>query len=161
MAKAGRGSDQFMVRLPDGLREQIRRHAEHNGRSMNSEVVSLIEYGLWEADMARMQAGLEPFREATDEDWEIIHHARKITAKSKEPPNSHSKSDGVPFFDDERPADGDETEPRIYLTDRTIDESEFSRVLAEENRKAFAAAMQRLGVKMMPLDTEDENEADK
>src|SRR3954467_10020543 len=35
----GRGSDQFVVRLPDGMREKIAQAAEANGRSMNSEIV--------------------------------------------------------------------------------------------------------------------------
>ncbi|QGA56891.1 Arc family DNA-binding protein [Brucella sp. 2280] len=43
MAKAGRGSDQFMVRLPDGMRDQIAGIAEKNGRSMNAEVVARLE----------------------------------------------------------------------------------------------------------------------
>lgn len=43
MAKAGRGSDQFMIRLPEGMRERIKSVAEKNGRSMNAEVVALLE----------------------------------------------------------------------------------------------------------------------
>ena len=47
--------DQFMLRLPDGMRDQLREVAEKNGRSMNAEIVyrlastlnapSLQEYG--------------------------------------------------------------------------------------------------------------------
>ncbi len=44
MAKAGRGSDQFMVRLPEGMRERIKRAADRNGRSMNAEVVATLEH---------------------------------------------------------------------------------------------------------------------
>jgi hypothetical protein len=40
--KAGRGSDQFVVRLPDGMREAIAHAAETNSRSMNSEIVERI-----------------------------------------------------------------------------------------------------------------------
>jgi hypothetical protein len=43
MAKAGRGSDQFPLRLPDGLRDRIKQLAEANGRSMNAEIVSTLE----------------------------------------------------------------------------------------------------------------------
>ncbi|MDE3818775.1 Arc family DNA-binding protein [Sinorhizobium meliloti] len=43
MAKAGRGADQFMVRLPEGMRDRIAASAEHNGRSMNAEVVARLE----------------------------------------------------------------------------------------------------------------------
>lgn len=42
-AKAGRGSDQFMVRFPDGLRDRIRSAAETNSRSMNAEIVYRLE----------------------------------------------------------------------------------------------------------------------
>jgi predicted transcriptional regulator len=43
MPKAGRGSDAFVVRLPDGMRERIRKAAETNNRSMNAEIVSRLE----------------------------------------------------------------------------------------------------------------------
>lgn len=42
MAKAGRGSEQAMIRLPDGMRDQIRDAAERNGRSMNAEIVERL-----------------------------------------------------------------------------------------------------------------------
>ncbi|MDX1201097.1 Arc family DNA-binding protein [Sinorhizobium medicae] len=100
MAKAGRGSDQFMVRLPEGMRERIRRHAEANGRSMNSEVVSLIEVALWEADMARMQAGLEPLRETDKRDWEIINQARELESRRKDAAKDPMNFQEVPFFDE-------------------------------------------------------------
>ncbi|MDH4438873.1 MAG: Arc family DNA-binding protein [Rhizobium sp.] len=49
----GRGSDQFPLRLPDGMREQIRSASEATGRSMNAEIVN------------RLQASFEPGRLAT------------------------------------------------------------------------------------------------
>jgi hypothetical protein len=39
---AGRGSDQFMLRLPDGMRDMIAEMAEWNGRSMNAEIVTAL-----------------------------------------------------------------------------------------------------------------------
>lgn len=39
MIVASRGSDQFPVRLPDGMRAKIKTLAANNGRSMNSEIV--------------------------------------------------------------------------------------------------------------------------
>lgn len=53
-AKAGRGSDQFIVRLPDGMRERIRAEAEANGRSMNAEIVARLEASL------ERDAGIQP-----------------------------------------------------------------------------------------------------
>jgi plasmid stability protein len=35
--------DQFIVRLPDGMRERIRVAAEANSRSMNAEIVATLE----------------------------------------------------------------------------------------------------------------------
>ncbi|WP_051520978.1 Arc family DNA-binding protein [Rubellimicrobium mesophilum] len=35
--------DQFIVRLPDGMRDRIRRAAEVNNRSMNAEIVATLE----------------------------------------------------------------------------------------------------------------------
>jgi hypothetical protein len=43
IAKAGRGSEQFMLRLPDGMRDRIREAAEANQRSMNAEILSRLE----------------------------------------------------------------------------------------------------------------------
>jgi hypothetical protein len=42
--RAGRGSDQFMVRLPDGMRDFIAEMAEKNGRSMNAEIVNALAH---------------------------------------------------------------------------------------------------------------------
>jgi Arc-like DNA binding domain len=44
--RPGRGSDQFVLRMPDGLRTKIARLAKANGRSMNSELIDRIEKSL-------------------------------------------------------------------------------------------------------------------
>jgi len=46
MAKQGRGSEQAMIRLPDGMRDQLKALAEQNGRSMNAEIVDRLEKSL-------------------------------------------------------------------------------------------------------------------
>lgn len=38
-----RDSDKFMLRLPDGLRDRIKAKADQNGRSMNAEIVQVLE----------------------------------------------------------------------------------------------------------------------
>lgn len=43
MARAGRDSDGFRLRLPDGLRDRIKAAAEAEGRSMNAEIVGALE----------------------------------------------------------------------------------------------------------------------
>lgn len=40
---AGRESDKFQLRLPDGMRDRIKAAAQANGRSMNAEVVATLE----------------------------------------------------------------------------------------------------------------------
>ncbi len=42
-SKTGRGSDQFPLRLPEGMRERIKAAADMNNRSMNAEIVSTLE----------------------------------------------------------------------------------------------------------------------
>jgi hypothetical protein len=37
-----RGDDQFPIRLPDGLRDEIKAAAKANGRSMNSEFLARL-----------------------------------------------------------------------------------------------------------------------
>ncbi|MGI3170649.1 Arc family DNA-binding protein [Pseudooceanicola sp. C21-150M6] len=41
--QSAQNQDKFIVRLPDGLRDRIRLAAEANHRSMNAEVVALLE----------------------------------------------------------------------------------------------------------------------
>lgn len=38
--------DQFVVRLPDGMRKQLANAAHRNNRSMNAEIVSVLQAGL-------------------------------------------------------------------------------------------------------------------
>jgi len=45
-AKTGRGSDQFPLRLPDGLRDTLKELADQNGRSMNAEIVARLQDSL-------------------------------------------------------------------------------------------------------------------
>src|SRR5690606_26183582 len=51
----GRGSDQFPLRLPDGMRDAIKKEAEANGRSMNAEIVARLD-----ASLARSITGGKP-----------------------------------------------------------------------------------------------------
>lgn len=72
-----RSLEKIVVRLPDGMRDRLKAHAAANNRSVNAEVVSLLEAALWEADYARMEAGLDPLRPVTDSDREIMSLARR------------------------------------------------------------------------------------
>lgn len=45
-ATIGRESEQFSLRFPDGMRDQVKRAAERNRRSTNAELIFLIERGI-------------------------------------------------------------------------------------------------------------------
>lgn len=47
--RPGRGSDQFPLRLPDGMREQLKDAANLSGRSMNTEIVHRLEQSFKDA----------------------------------------------------------------------------------------------------------------
>jgi len=47
---AAKDADQYMLRLPPGLRDRVARRAAENGRSMNTEIVEAIEKHLEGAD---------------------------------------------------------------------------------------------------------------
>jgi predicted DNA-binding protein len=47
---AAKDADQYMLRLPPGLRDRLARRAAENGRSMNTEIVEAIEQHLTGAD---------------------------------------------------------------------------------------------------------------
>lgn len=46
MPVPSRGSDQFLLRLPDGMRARIAASAKANFRSMNSEVIMILASAL-------------------------------------------------------------------------------------------------------------------
>ena len=43
---AAKDADSYMLRLPPGLRDRVRKRATDNGRSMNTEIVAAIEQWL-------------------------------------------------------------------------------------------------------------------
>ena len=65
--KVGRGSDQFMVRMPPGMRDALAAEADRSGRSMNAEIVARLDASFEEflslegmvAVSKRMQACVE------------------------------------------------------------------------------------------------------
>jgi Arc-like DNA binding dprotein len=56
--RAGRGSDQFIIRFPDGMRDQIAKLATANGRSMNAEIIDRLEKSMAEITL---ESGLKTF----------------------------------------------------------------------------------------------------
>lgn len=41
--RASRGADQFMVRMPDGMRQRLSERAADSGRSMNAELMAALQ----------------------------------------------------------------------------------------------------------------------
>jgi hypothetical protein len=61
---AAKDADQYMLRLPPGLRDRVAHRAAENGRSMNTEIVEAIEKHLEGADrMTRLWDFIEKHRE--------------------------------------------------------------------------------------------------
>jgi hypothetical protein len=46
----GRGSDQFVIRFPEGMRDRIASLAAANGRSMNAELIDRIGKSMVDSD---------------------------------------------------------------------------------------------------------------
>ena len=59
-----RHQDQFVLRLPGGMRERIAELAETNNRSMNSEIVAILEKALIPNLSGRLQKLLEQVKSA-------------------------------------------------------------------------------------------------
>ena len=66
--KTGRGSEQFQLRLPDGMRKQLAEVAEREGRTMNAViVVALVRYFETERQSAALRAQIQaPGQGSTD-----------------------------------------------------------------------------------------------
>jgi predicted DNA-binding protein len=61
---AGKDAEQYMLRLPAGLRDRVARRATENGRSMNTEIIDAIEKHLEGTD--RISQLWEMFQEHRD-----------------------------------------------------------------------------------------------
>lgn len=61
--KSVKDYDKFVVRFPDGLRDAIADRAKANGRSMNSEIVQILEDAIAGRDESMHGADLRTLRE--------------------------------------------------------------------------------------------------
>jgi hypothetical protein len=64
-SKVGRRSDQFSLRLPDGMRERIKDIAAENHRSINSEIVTMLEKHIRTGVETKKAAAVVPAHTAT------------------------------------------------------------------------------------------------
>jgi hypothetical protein len=75
---AAKNADQYMLRLPPGLRDKVARRAAENGRSMNTEIIDAIENHLRGADrVTQLWETFEKHRaniEAIGLIWDAVDH---------------------------------------------------------------------------------------
>lgn len=93
----------YTVRLPAELYKRVQAHAEANERSANAEIISLLDVALWEADWARIEAGMEPLRETTPEERDMIERNRaalKRRATAVSETESSAVADELALLDD-------------------------------------------------------------
>ncbi len=81
--------DQYMLRFPDGLRDRIKAAAEANKRSMNQEIIALLEEKFPEPSdfpeslMERIREKLGPLDERTAKTvWLAVDTAVKLTSEA-------------------------------------------------------------------------------
>lgn len=72
-------AERFQIRLPDGMRDRIKKLAAENGRSMNSQIVQMLEYAIDDLDVAAHTYSRGNKAEATrDYLREEVRRARSI-----------------------------------------------------------------------------------
>lgn len=64
--KQVRDYDKFMLRFPDGMRDAIAERAKKNGRSMNSEIVQILQDALYTPTDEELDALIEEFGHGID-----------------------------------------------------------------------------------------------
>ncbi|QNB13421.1 Arc family DNA-binding protein [Paraburkholderia tropica] len=75
-----RSAAQFVVRLPDGMRDRIAAEAEKNKRSMNAEIVARLEASLAQTDPNQF-VNMQQYNELKQEILEYVLDS--IDAKKK------------------------------------------------------------------------------
>ncbi|MHA6687702.1 Arc family DNA-binding protein [Mesorhizobium sp. A556] len=77
-----RDYDQFVVRLPDGMRERISQAADHNARSMNAEIITRLEQtfdpSMISEEIADQIEALHQCETALDKNREDLNKANEI-----------------------------------------------------------------------------------
>ena len=77
-ATNSRTADKFVVRLPDGMREQVAEVARKNHRSMNSEIIDRLEQSLLNAQFESAQQMLDGSLNAEELKAELTRAYRVI-----------------------------------------------------------------------------------
>jgi Arc-like DNA binding dprotein len=69
---AGRGSDQFVIRFPEGMRDRVANLAAANGRSMNAELIDRLEKSMSYND------SIQELEKSISDLWILIRNYREI-----------------------------------------------------------------------------------
>lgn len=72
--ETGRDSDKFMLRFPDGMRDQIKAAADTNRRSMNAEIIARLSFTLSHDALNAEIAALTLSAEADEAEVEQINN---------------------------------------------------------------------------------------
>lgn len=59
--------DKYVIRFPDGLRNRIKKAAEHNNRSINAEIITTLEEKYPPSDEGAAQEMIQLFSQLTPE----------------------------------------------------------------------------------------------
>jgi hypothetical protein len=107
--------DQFMLRLPDGLRDRIKTEAEKNKRSMNAEVVATLEqkYPPKTIDVRELAEFLSSLgqNEDPDEDRRYIEQLNDVFSKVEHPYTVRQSGTGeITFYPYATPKVSDRTD---------------------------------------------------
>nr|WP_195606431.1 Arc family DNA-binding protein [Klebsiella oxytoca] len=91
--------DRFNVRLPSGMREAIAERAKANGRSMNSEIVSILEERLYcgdgdldDMDVNEMLEVIKMQRDLLKKYSELVERGSKTLQEISETLKNNKKS---------------------------------------------------------------------
>jgi DNA anti-recombination protein RmuC len=89
MKKPIREFDRFIIRLPDGMKERLARRAERTGRSMNSEILAILDVILEEPtheairELVQQRRAIETEIRAANDHLRLLREKRN-TIREKE-----------------------------------------------------------------------------
>ncbi len=148
--------DQFMVRLPNGMRDNLKTEAEKNKRSMNAEIVHRLEWSL--------AFNEEEFGRYIDRHEELAKEAKWLETRAAAAEASVNalkmqlaelrKNEGM--TDEEQTAE--ETNVGYLVFPEGVSDKDFERALVRANRKAFTMALRDLGITRRPIPLDDTDE---
>lgn len=100
-------SDQFQLRLPEGMRDRIKAAADRHGRSMNAEIVSTLEdkYPAHHLDAAAVAAVISYLADApSDRDFfdRVAEVNMRLAEAGSEARVEHSRGGGIRISADMR-----------------------------------------------------------